>query len=47
MAKVSKRAAAIAAKIDRNKFYPVAEALALVKDTATACLGSNAVLYGG
>lgn len=36
MAKVSKRAAAIAAKIDRNKFYPVAEALALVKDTATA-----------
>ncbi|WP_454003435.1 50S ribosomal protein L1 [Alcaligenes sp. Marseille-Q7550] len=36
MAKVSKRAAAIAAKIDRNKFYPVAEALALGKDTATA-----------
>ncbi|PWE12598.1 50S ribosomal protein L1 [Alcaligenes faecalis] len=36
MAKVSKRAAAIAAKIDRNKLYPVAEALALVKDTATA-----------
>ncbi|KAA0891024.1 50S ribosomal protein L1 [Pusillimonas sp. ANT_WB101] len=36
MAKLSKRAAAIAAKIDRNKFYPVAEALALVKDTATA-----------
>lgn len=36
MAKVSKRAAGIAAKIDRNKFYPVAEALALVKDTATA-----------
>lgn len=36
MAKVSKRAAAIAAKIDRNKFYPVAEALALVKETATA-----------
>ena len=36
MAKVSKRAAAIVAKIDRNKFYPVAEALALVKDTATA-----------
>lgn len=36
MAKVSKRAAAIAAKIDRNTFYPVAEALALVKDTATA-----------
>ncbi|MER1969011.1 50S ribosomal protein L1 [Castellaniella sp. GW247-6E4] len=36
MAKLSKRAAAIAAKIDRTKFYPVAEALALVKDTATA-----------
>ncbi len=36
MAKLNKRAAAIAAKIDRNKFYPVAEALALVKETATA-----------
>ncbi|MCQ9617823.1 50S ribosomal protein L1 [Paenalcaligenes niemegkensis] len=36
MAKLSKRAAAIAAKIDRNKFYPVAEALNLVKETATA-----------
>ncbi len=36
MATLSKRAAAIAAKIDRNKFYPVAEALTLVKDTATA-----------
>ncbi|WP_341668263.1 50S ribosomal protein L1 [Alcaligenes sp. SDU_A2] len=36
MAKISKRAAAIAAKIDRNKLYPVSEALALVKDTATA-----------
>jgi large subunit ribosomal protein L1 len=36
MAKLSKRAAAIAAKIDRNKFYPVAEALTLVKETATA-----------
>lgn len=36
MAKLSKRAAAIAAKIDRNKFYPVSEALALVKGTATA-----------
>lgn len=34
--KLSKRAAAIAAKIDRNKMYPVAEALALVKETATA-----------
>ena len=36
MAKLSKRAAAIAAKIDRNTFYPVAEALTLVKETATA-----------
>ncbi|NYT37170.1 50S ribosomal protein L1 [Allopusillimonas soli] len=36
MAKLSKRAAAIAAKIDRSKFYPVSEALTLVKETATA-----------
>jgi len=36
MAKLSKRAAAIAAKIDRNKFYPVTEALNLIKETATA-----------
>lgn len=36
MAKLSKRAAAIAAKIDRNALYPVAEALTLVKETATA-----------
>ncbi|MGH8814306.1 MAG: 50S ribosomal protein L1, partial [Advenella sp.] len=36
MAKVSKRTAAIASKIDRNKLYPVAEALTLVKETATA-----------
>ncbi|NYT64193.1 50S ribosomal protein L1 [Alcaligenaceae bacterium] len=36
MAKLSKRAAAIAAKIDADKFYPVAEAIALVKETATA-----------
>jgi len=36
MAKLSKRAAAIAAKIDRTKFYPVSEALSLVKETATA-----------
>lgn len=36
MAKISKRAAAIAAKIDRTKLYPVAEAIALVKDCATA-----------
>ncbi|MGB6006668.1 50S ribosomal protein L1 [Castellaniella sp.] len=36
MAKLSKRAAAIAAKIDRTKLYAVAEALTLVKETATA-----------
>ena len=36
MAKISKRTAAIQAKIDRSKFYPVSEALALVKETATA-----------
>jgi large subunit ribosomal protein L1 len=36
MAKQSKRIAALAAKIDRTKLYPVAEALALVKETATA-----------
>ncbi|TGV05196.1 50S ribosomal protein L1, partial [Alcaligenaceae bacterium 429] len=31
MAKLSKRAAAIAAKIDRNKLYPVSDALNLIK----------------
>ncbi|CAM5783967.1 50S ribosomal protein L1 [Castellaniella caeni] len=36
MAKLSKRAAAIAAKIDRTKLYPVSQALTLVKETATA-----------
>ena len=36
MANVSKRVEALRAKIDRNKVYPVAEALALVKETATA-----------
>jgi len=36
MAKVSKRVAALHEKVDRNKVYPVAEALALVKETATA-----------
>lgn len=36
MAKLSKRTAAIAAKIDRNTFYPIEQALALVKETATA-----------
>jgi len=36
MAKLSKRASAIAQKIDRTKLYPVSEALTLVKETATA-----------
>jgi len=36
MAKLGKRAAAIAAKVDRNRLYPAAEALGLVKETATA-----------
>ncbi len=36
MAKLSKRAAAIAAKIDRNTLYPLEQALGLVKETATA-----------
>lgn len=34
--KLSKRAAEIAAKIDREKLYPVTEALSLIKETATA-----------
>lgn len=36
MAKLSKRQQAIAAKIDRNKLYPVTDALSLIKETATA-----------
>ncbi|MBP9798788.1 MAG: 50S ribosomal protein L1 [Sterolibacterium sp.] len=36
MAKISKRAKVLAAKVDRNKAYPVKDALALVKDCATA-----------
>ena len=36
MAKLSKRAKALQGKVDRNKFYPVADALALAKTTATA-----------
>ena len=36
MAKLGKRAAAIAAKIDRTKLYPVTEAITLVKECATA-----------
>ncbi|CAG4884987.1 50S ribosomal subunit protein L1 [Georgfuchsia toluolica] len=36
MAKLSKRGQAVHAKIDRNKVYPLADALALVKEGATA-----------
>jgi len=36
MAKIGKRLTALRAKIDRNKLYPAAEALSLVKETATA-----------
>lgn len=36
MAKVSKRLQAVKAKLDSNKLYPVDEALALVKEGATA-----------
>ncbi|MDD5241720.1 MAG: 50S ribosomal protein L1 [Sulfuricella sp.] len=36
MAHISKRTKAIKAKVDRNKSYPLAEALTLVKQTATA-----------
>jgi large subunit ribosomal protein L1 len=36
MAKQSKRIAAIGAKIDREKLYPVIEALTLIKENATA-----------
>jgi large subunit ribosomal protein L1 len=36
MAKISKRVAAFQAKIERNKLYPVAEALSLIKECATA-----------
>ena len=36
MAKVSRRVAAFQAKVDRNKFYPIDEALSLVKEFATA-----------
>ncbi len=36
MAKISKRVEALRAKVDRTKVYPLDEALALVKETATA-----------
>ena len=36
MAKVSKRLAALKATVDRNKLYPVDEAISLVKGAATA-----------
>ena len=34
--KLTKRLKAVAAKVDRTKVYPVADALALIKETATA-----------
>ena len=36
MPKISKRVAAFQATVDRNKFYPIDEALTLVKECATA-----------
>ncbi|HEY6898369.1 MAG TPA: 50S ribosomal protein L1 [Rhodocyclaceae bacterium] len=36
MAKLSKRAQALNSKIDRNKLYPITDALTLVKECATA-----------
>ncbi|OYW33155.1 MAG: 50S ribosomal protein L1 [Methyloversatilis sp. 12-65-5] len=36
MAKLSKRVQALRAKVDRNRSYPLADALALVKETANA-----------
>jgi len=36
MAKISKRLAALKDKVDRNKLYPVMDALSLVKEAATA-----------
>ncbi|NLR74837.1 50S ribosomal protein L1 [Leeia aquatica] len=36
MAKISKRAKALRAKVDSTKLYPVDEALSLIKETATA-----------
>jgi large subunit ribosomal protein L1 len=36
MAQVTKRQKALEGKIDRNKNYPITDALALIKDTAKA-----------
>ncbi len=36
MAKIGKRVAALRAKVDRNKLYPIDEALNLIKETANA-----------
>lgn len=41
MAKVSKRVAALKAKVDRNKLYAIDEALSLVKEGATAKFGES------
>ena len=36
MAHISKRFKAIAGKVDRSKFYPLPDALQIIKETATA-----------
>lgn len=41
MAKLSKRVQAIRAKVDRNKAYPLTDALGLVKEFATAKFGES------
>jgi large subunit ribosomal protein L1 len=41
MAKISKRLAALKAKVDRNKLYAIDEAIVLVKDCATAKFGES------
>jgi large subunit ribosomal protein L1 len=41
MAKISKRLAALKAKVDRNKLYAIDEAIVLVKECATAKFGES------
>lgn len=41
MAKVSKRVAALKARVDRNKLYPIDDALVMVKEAATAKFGES------
>lgn len=45
MAKIAKRIAANAAKVDRLKKYPIAEAVALAKETATTKFDSSIELH--